>query len=48
MLPIRVAKNSTDPACALPRLKDYLLALKEVREAYTRSKEGLFSASSKM
>lgn len=47
MLPIRVAKNRTDPACALPRLKDYLSTLKEVKEAYT-SKEGLFSASSTM
>ncbi|KAN0126821.1 hypothetical protein V8E52_000461, partial [Russula decolorans] len=44
----RVSKNSTDPASALPRLKDYLLTLKEVREAYTRSKESLFSASSNM
>lgn len=48
MLPIRVPKNGTDPACALPRVKDYLLTLKEVKEAYTRSKEDLFSASSDM
>jgi len=47
-LSIRVPKNSGDPACALPRLKDYLLTLKEVKEAYTRSKEDLFSASSDM
>jgi len=48
MLPISVSKNSTDPACALPRLKDYLLGLKEVKEAYIGSKESLFSASSDM
>ncbi|KAF8505783.1 hypothetical protein F5888DRAFT_1798751 [Russula emetica] len=44
----RVSKNSTDPACALPRLKDYLLTLKEVKEACMRSKESLLSASSSM
>lgn len=47
-LSIRVPKNSVDPACALARLEDYLMVLKEAREAYTRSKEVLFSASSEM
>jgi RNA polymerase I-specific transcription initiation factor RRN7 len=45
---IRVPKNSLDPACALPRLKDYLMTLKGVKEAYMRSKEVVFSASSDM
>lgn len=48
LMPIRVPKNSTDPACALPRLKDYLLTLRVVKEAYTRSKEVLFSTSKEM
>ena len=48
MRPIRVPKNSVDPACALPRLEDYLMIFKEVKEGYMRSKEVLFSASSEM
>ncbi|KAH9999887.1 hypothetical protein BJV77DRAFT_498700 [Russula vinacea] len=42
----RVPKNGTDPACALPRLKDYLTNLKGVKEEYMRSKQVAFSASS--
>lgn len=48
MMPIRVPKNSLDPACALPQLKDYLMILKGVKETHMRSKEVLFSASSNM
>jgi hypothetical protein len=48
MPPIRVPKNSIDPGCALGRLEDYLMIFKEATEAYTRSKEVLFSASSEM
>ncbi|KAI9507923.1 hypothetical protein F5148DRAFT_1304849 [Russula earlei] len=43
----RVVKNSADPACALPRLEDYLMIFREVKEAHTRCREVLFSASSK-
>ncbi|KAH9062691.1 hypothetical protein EDB87DRAFT_1673690 [Lactarius vividus] len=42
----RMAKNSTDPACALPRMKDYLTIVQEIKEAYVNSKEVLFSARS--
>jgi hypothetical protein len=48
MMPIREPKNSLDPACALPQLKDYLMILKGVKETHMRSKEVLFSASSNM
>jgi hypothetical protein len=43
-----VAKNNVDPACALARMEDYLMIFKETKEAYMRSKEVLFSASSEM
>jgi len=42
----RIAKNSVDPACALPRMKDYLIIVREVKDAYANSKEVLFSARS--
>jgi len=41
----RVAKNSADPACALPESDDYLMIFRELKVAYTRDKEVLFSAS---
>ncbi|KAH9965921.1 hypothetical protein BC827DRAFT_1181039 [Russula dissimulans] len=43
---IRVAKNHADPACALPQSDDYLMIFRELKVAYTRDKEVLFSASS--
>ncbi|KAH8999102.1 hypothetical protein EDB92DRAFT_2005820 [Lactarius akahatsu] len=42
----RIAKNSADPACALPRMKDYLAIVQEIKEAYVNSKDVLFSARS--
>jgi RNA polymerase I-specific transcription initiation factor RRN7 len=47
-LPIRLPRNGIDPACALPRMEDFLLVVKNMNEAHTKSKEGLFSASSEM
>ncbi len=43
---IRIAKNSVDPACALPRMEDYLVIVQEIKEAYANSNEVLFSARS--
>lgn len=43
---IRIAKNSGDPACALPRMEDFLINMQEIKEAYASSKEVLFSARS--
>jgi RNA polymerase I-specific transcription initiation factor RRN7 len=45
---ISVANNSADPACALPQMNDYVMIFREVKEAYARDKEVLFSASSDM
>ncbi|KAI0307155.1 hypothetical protein B0F90DRAFT_1807830 [Multifurca ochricompacta] len=45
---VRVPKNSADPAWALPQIEDYLMIVKEVKEAYEKSKQVLFSASSEM
>jgi len=42
----RRAKNSIDPACALPRMEDYLIIVQEIKESYANSKEVLFSARS--
>lgn len=42
----RRAKNSVDPACALPGMEDYLIIVNEIKEAYANSKEELFSARS--
>ncbi|KAI9467023.1 hypothetical protein BJY52DRAFT_39445 [Lactarius psammicola] len=42
----RIPKNSVDPACALPRMEDYLMIVQEIKEAYANSKEVLFSARS--
>lgn len=42
----RIANNSVDPACALPRMEDYLMIVKEIKEAYANSKQVLFSARS--
>jgi hypothetical protein len=47
-LSIRVPKNGIDPACALPRIEDFLMIVKNMNEAYTKSKGVLFSASSDM
>jgi hypothetical protein len=46
MMPIRVPKDSPDPAWALPQLKDYLMGLKGVKETHMESKQVVFSASS--
>ncbi|KAI0254701.1 hypothetical protein BJV78DRAFT_1273782 [Lactifluus subvellereus] len=44
----RLPKSSVDPACALPRMEDFLMTVKYMNEAYTKSKEVLFSASSEL
>ncbi|KAI0268248.1 hypothetical protein BC834DRAFT_952535 [Gloeopeniophorella convolvens] len=44
----RVPKTAIDPACALPRMKEYLTLIQEMKEAHANSKKVLFSASSEM
>ena len=47
-LSIRLPRNGVDPACALPRMDDFLMIFKDINVAYGKSKQVLFSASSEM
>jgi len=45
---IRLPNTSTDPACALPRLDEYISLLKNLDDADSKSKHAMFSSETQM
>ncbi|THH19848.1 hypothetical protein EW146_g1408 [Bondarzewia mesenterica] len=44
----RTPKDAGDPACALPRMREYLALIKELNEEDSKSKESVFAARSNL
>jgi len=45
---VRLPKTSNDPACALPRLNEYIALLKNLDDADSKTKHAMFSSDTQM